>query len=452
MTERTGRPAAPAGSGIPRPRHDDDPAPRGRAPAVGAHRATSTPHDDATALDDTAGHHHRAATSGGRTGPHVADPVARAAGARPRPSPRAEIPRPLRIASEACARMLVLAAGFALLVFLVIELRVVVVPVAIAVLLSALLAPLVRWLHERRVPRGIATALVMVGGLAALGGLLTAVVSTLVDGTSQVVAEVTDNVGSLQGLADATPFRIDVGVLGDQVLQAVRDNQQTLTSGAVTTAATVGEILAGFALCLFALIFMLHDGRRIWGFVRLLAPRARRSRVDVAARRAFASLVGYVRATVLVAIVDALGIGLGLWATGVPFVLPLAALVFLGAFVPIIGAVLTGAVAVLVALATEGPVTALIVLGVVLAVQQLESHVLQPVLMGRAVRLHPLAVALGVAVGVVLAGIAGALLAVPLLAVLTAAVRSLVASREVAPRAVDPLRPREANPPPALPG
>lgn len=96
--------------------------------------------------------------------------------------------------------------------------------------------------------------------------------------------------------------------------------------------------------------------------------------------------------------------------------------------------------------------TALIVLGVVLAVQQLESHVLQPVLMGRAVRLHPLAVALGVAVGVVLAGIAGALLAVPLLAVLTAAVRSLVASREVAPRAVDPLRPREANPPPALPG
>lgn len=280
----------------------------------------ATAHPDDTHPDGTA-EHHRAALSDSGTGSHLADPVARAAGPRHRPTPQAEIPRPLRIASEAVGRMLVIAAGLALLVFLVIELRVIVVPMAIAVLLTA-----------------------------------------------------------------------------------------------------------------------------------LLAPRARRSRVDVAARRGFASLVGYVRATVLVAVVDALGIGLGLWATGVPFVLPLAALVFLGAFVPVIGAVLTGAVAVLVALATEGPVTALIVLGVVLAVQQLESHVLQPLLMGRAVRLHPLAVALGVAVGVVVAGIAGALLAVPLLAVLTAAVRSLVASREVAPRAVDPLRPREANPPPALPG
>ncbi|MEJ8281806.1 AI-2E family transporter [Pseudonocardia spirodelae] len=363
-----------------------------------------------------------------------------------------EVPRPLRVASEVCARLLVIAAGLALLVFLVVQLRVVVVPVAIAVLLAALLAPLVRWLHVRRVPRALATALVMVGGLAALGGLLTAVVGTLVDGTAGVVQEVTGNIGSLQRLADATPFDLDVGVLGDQLMVLVRDNQQTLTSGAVSTAATLGEILAGFALCLFTLIFMLHDGSRIWSFVRLLAPRARRARIDVAARRSFASLVGYVRATVLVAVVDAAGIGLGLWLTGVPFVLPLAALVFLGAFVPIIGAVLTGAVAVLVALVTGGPVPALVILGVVLAVQQLESHVLQPLLLGRAVRLHPLAVALAVATGVVIAGIAGALLAVPLLAVLTAAVRSLAASREAAPRTVDPLLAREGEPPPATAG
>lgn len=358
-----------------------------------------------------------------------------------------DVPVPLRVASEICARMLVIAGGLALMIFLVIQLRVVVIPVAIAVLLTALLAPLVQWLQRRRVPRGVATGLVMVTGLAALGGLLTLVVNTLVDGTADLIGQLTISVASLQGLMDATPFQVDVEQVGNQLLETLQANQQMLTSGAVSTAVTVGEVLAGFALCLFALIFMLYDGRRMWGFLRLLAPVQRRERVDVAGRRAFASLVGYVRATVLVAIVDALGIGLGLWITGVPLALPLAALVFVGAFIPIVGAVVTGAVAVLIALVANGIGTALIVLGIVLAVQQLESHVLQPVLLGRAVRLHPLAVALAVAAGVVIAGIVGALLAVPLLAVLTAAVRSLVAPREAAPEAVDPLRPRDGNPP-----
>lgn len=364
-----------------------------------------------------------------------------------RRTPPSDVPAPLRIASEVCARMLVIAAGLALLIFLITQLRVVVIPVAIAVLLAALLAPLVQWLHERRVPRGVATGIVMVGGLAALGGLLTLVVNTLVGGTADLVGQLTISVASLQGLVDATPFDLDVEQVGDQLLQTLQDNQQTVTSGAVSTAATVGEVLAGFALCLFALIFMLYDGRRLWAFLRLLAPAQRRARVDVAGRRAFASLVGYVRATILVAIVDAIGIGLGLWITGVPLALPLTALVFVGAFVPIVGAVLTGAIAVLIALVANGLPTALVVLGVVLGVQQLESHVLQPLLMGRAVRLHPLAIALAVAAGVVIAGIIGALLAVPLLAVLTAAVRSLVAPHEVSPEQVDPLRARDGKPP-----
>ncbi|OLL80972.1 putative integral membrane protein [Pseudonocardia sp. Ae168_Ps1] len=351
-----------------------------------------------------------------------------------------------------CARMLVIAAGLALLIFVAVQLRVVVISVASAVLLAALLAPLVQWLHDHRVPRSLATGLVMVGGLAALGGLLTAVVNTLVDGTSDLIGQLTISVASLQGLVDATPFDVNVEQLGTQLLQTLQDNQQTLTSGAVSTAATVGEVLAGFALCLFALIFMLYDGSRLWSFLRLLAPARRRERVDVAGRRAFASLVGYVRATVLVAIVDAIGIGLRLWITGVPLALPLTALVFVGAFVPIVGAVLTGGgIAVLIALVANGIGTALVVLGVVLAVQQLESHVLQPVLMGRAVRLHPLAIALAVAAGVVIAGITGALLAVPLMAVLTAAVRSLAAPHEVAPEQVDPLLPRDANPATAPP-
>jgi predicted PurR-regulated permease PerM len=173
------------------------------------------------------------------------------------------------------------------------------------------------------------------------------------------------------------------------------------------------------------LIFFLHDAGRIWRFVLRLVPLHQRDEVDLAGRRGFASLVGYTRATAVVAVVDALGIAIGLWILEVPLVVPLAAVVFLGAFVPVVGAVLSGAVAVAVALVANGYVEALIVLAIVIAVVQLESHVLQPILMGRAVQLHPLAVVLGVAAGVVVAGITGALLAVPLIAVLAAAVRSL---------------------------
>jgi predicted PurR-regulated permease PerM len=212
----------------------------------------------------------------------------------------------------------------------------------------------------------------------------------------------------------------------------------------LSTAATVGEVFAGIALALFALIFFLYDGPRIWRFLLRLAPRARRERVDAAGLRAFASLVGYVRATVLVAFVDAIGIGLGLFVVGVPLAVPLAALVFLGAFLPIVGAVLTGGIAVLIALVANGPVPALVVLGVVLGVMQLESHVLQPLLLGRAVSLHPLAVVLAVAAGVVISGITGALLAVPLLAVLNTAVRSFSAPTEQRPATIDPVDPRHA--------
>jgi putative heme transporter len=167
----------------------------------------------------------------------------------------------------------------------------------------------------------------------------------------------------------------------------------------------------------------------------------------VAGRRGFASLVGYVRATALVAVVDALGIGLGLWIIGVPLAVPLAALVFLGGFIPIVGAVASGSVAVLVALVMNGPLAALGVLLVVLAVQQLEGNVLQPLLLGRAVQLHALAVVLAISAGVVVSGIVGALLAVPLVAVLNSAIRSLVAG-ETAVEAVEPTQPDEATPPP----
>jgi predicted PurR-regulated permease PerM len=211
----------------------------------------------------------------------------------------------------------------------------------------------------------------------------------------------------------------------DRLQKSITDNQSALTSGALSTAATLGEVIAGFFLVLFTLFFYLRDGGQIWTFVCRLLPRGARIPVARAGHYSWHTLVSYVRATVLVAFVDAAGIGIGLAVLRVPLALPLAALVFLGAFIPVVGATLTGAIAVLVALVTVGPVKALIVFGVVIAVQQLEGHVLQPLIMGRAVALHPLAVILSIATGVVVAGIVGGLVAVPLLAVLNTAIRYL---------------------------
>lgn len=367
---------------------------------------------------------------------------------------RSPIPTPLRVTSEVCARLLVVAAALALLIYLVVQLRVVVIPVAIAVLLAALLAPAVQWLTTRRVPRGLATALVLVAGLAVLGGLLSFVVNTFIGGFPALQEQLTASFESIERVLSGAPFNLPPDVLRTlpaELGRAISDNRSALTSGALSTAATVTEIAAGTALALFALIFFLYDGPVIWRFLLRAAPRARRDRVDVAGRRAFACLVGYVRATALVAVVDAVGIGLGLAIVGVPLVVPLAALVFLGAFVPTVGAVVTGGVAVLVALVANGPIPALVVLLIVIGVQQLEGHILQPLLLGRAVRLHALAVVLAVAAGVVVAGITGALLAVPLLAVLNTAVKSLTADAEPAPATIDAVDPRRAQPGPPLP-
>ena len=185
--------------------------------------------------------------------------------------------------------------------------------------------------------------------------------------------------------------------------------------------------MTGALLMLFTLIFLLHGGRNIYEFVTRIVPTGARERVRDAGRAGFHSLIGYVRATFLVALVDAVGIGTGLAIMGIPLALPLASLVFLGAFIPLVGAVLSGFLAVVVALLAKGFVYALITLGLIIAVQQLEAHVLQPLVMGRAVSIHPLAIVLAIATGGVLAGIVGALLAVPLLAVLNSAIRVLIA-------------------------
>ena len=274
-------------------------------------------------------------------------------------------------------------------------------------------------------------ALVLLGGIAVVGGILTFVVSQFVEGAPALVEQVspasralgnwlTEGPAARRATSRSTSAR-------KSAIEALRNNQEKLTSGALSTAGTVTEIVTGALLVLFTLIFLLHGGRNIFGFVTKIFPADVQERVRDAGRAGFRSLIGYVRATFLVALVDAVGIGTGLAIMGIPLALPLASLVFLGAFIPLVGAVIAGFLAVVVALIAKGWIFALITLGLIIAVQQLEGHVLQPLVMGRAVSIHPLAVVLAIAAGGVLAGIVGALLAVPTVAFLNSAMRVLLA-------------------------
>ncbi|TRW87869.1 AI-2E family transporter [Mycolicibacterium sp. 018/SC-01/001] len=327
-------------------------------------------------------------------------------------------------------RLLAIFGALFAVLWVVLQVEVIVVPVALATLAAALLMPAVDFLDRRGAPRGGAVALILLGGLALVGGLLSFVVSQFIEGTPGLVDQVTRSIDGLRRWLIDGPLglsREQIDNAGNSAIQALRDNQEKVTSGALSTAGTITEILTGALLMLFTLIFLLHGGRNIFEFVTRIFPSATRQRVRDAGRAGFHSLIGYVRATFLVALVDALGIGVGLAIMGVPLALPLASLVFLGAFIPLVGAVVTGFLAVIVALLTKGLIYALITLGLILAVQQLEGHVLQPLVMGRAVSIHPLAVVLAIAGGGVLAGIVGALLAVPILAFLNSAIRVLVA-------------------------
>jgi putative heme transporter len=378
-----------------------------------------------------------------------------AGGGQARPDPlddvRAFVPRTLRISAALGWRLLVVVAALAVIGTVVAYLAAIVVPVAIALLLAALLAPAVGWLSRHHVPRALATALVVVGGLAGLGGVLTFVIITFVGGLPELGDRLSTSVGTVVTWLTRGPLQLSEQQLRsvqEEMLATLSANQSSITVGALTTAATIGETVTELLLVVFTLIFFLHGGPGIWQFLLSAAPAEVRTRVDVAGRRGLAALVSYIRATAVVAVVDAVAIGIGLVVLRIPLAVPLAALVFLGAFVPIIGAVVTGGVAVLVALVAQGPVSALIVLAIIVGIMQLESHILQPLLLGRAVKLHPLAVILAIAAGLLTAGIAGALLAVPLLAVLNSGIRSLrsEADRHTRPQDVHTSEPEATGP------
>lgn len=317
-------------------------------------------------------------------------------------------------------RLLVIGLTVAGLVWIVGQLKTIVVPLAVALLLTVLLHPVVAVLTTRlRLRRGLAVGIAVVGTIVVVAGLIAAAGTSIVQGFGDLWDKARDGFyQALTWLAEG-PLKISSDDL-DSYLEKLQDSlsgySSQLVSGAAKATITVGHIGAGALIALFCLIFFLLDGRRIWTWLVGLLPQSARDPVHQAGRRGWLSLAAYARTQILVAAVDAVGIGIGAALLGVPMALSLGVLVFLGSFVPIVGALVTGAVAVLVGLVAGGPWTALWMLVVVLAVQQIEGHVLQPFLMGHAVSLHPVAVLLAVAAGSLVAGIVGALFAVPLVA------------------------------------
>jgi predicted PurR-regulated permease PerM len=366
------------------------------------------------------------------------------------------LPKVMRVGAAISWRIVAMALALYVLGRVLSAMLDLVVPVAIAMLLAALLSPAVARLTKCGVPRAVSTAIVMVCGLSLVGGLIAFVITQFVDNLPDLRTELSSAIAQIDHWLATGPLHLSGSAL-ERWLQKAQDgiagNQGAVASHVFDTAVAVGRLAAGVALTIFSLIFFLHDGDRIWRFVCRVVPRDQRDRVDVAGRRGFTALGHYVRATVIVASIDALSIGIGLAIMGIPLAVPLATLIFLGAFVPILGAFVAGTIAVLVALVAKSLVTALVVLGLLIAVMQIEGHVLQPLLLGRAVALHPLAVVLGIGTGLTLAGIPGALLAVPLLAILNASIRSLLSPADALtdPASVDVNEPEDAAPPGAPP-
>ncbi|WP_158865004.1 AI-2E family transporter [Leifsonia sp. AG29] len=333
----------------------------------------------------------------------------------------ASLPRGVRLASAWSWRLLVIGAAIAVVVFLIVQLRLIVIPVLVAVLLAALLVPFKDFLTRHRWPAWLAIVTVLVTLLVIVGGLFYVAVWQVTRQSAEL---------QQQSVAAFTGFRewLVTGPIGltqeqlDQAFaslgQSIQQDSQVFISGALSVGSTVGHVLTGALLTLFSVLFILIDGKGIWAWIVRVFPRRARAAVDGAGRAGWVTLRNFAKVQVLVAFIDAVGIGLVAFFLGLPLVGPIAVLVFLGSFIPVVGAVVTGALAVIIALVFKGWVFALIMLAGVLAVQQLEGHVLQPLIMGTAVKVHPLAVVLSVAAGSLLAGIPGALFAVPFVAVL----------------------------------
>jgi putative heme transporter len=338
------------------------------------------------------------------------------------------IPVPVEVAGQWAWRILSVVAVLIIFGLLVINLREIVVPFMIAILISALLVPFKAFLIRHHWPRWLAVLVALVLAVAIIGGLILVVVLEVRHGLPDLEKQTIKAYSNFQSFLAAPPFNIDKAQYTKYVSDISTAVQQSgvLTTGASTVAKTAGSIVTGLLLVIFATVFLVLDGKRVWSWVVRLFPRRARPAMTGAGDAGWNTLTAFIRVQLFVAAVDAVVIGVGAWLLQLPLALAIAIIVFLASFVPIVGAVVSGALAVLIALVYDSPFTALIMLIIVLGTHILEGNFLHPFITGGAVKVHPLAIVFAVAAGSFVAGIPGALFAVPVVAVANVMILYLV--------------------------
>ena len=332
------------------------------------------------------------------------------------------VPPLLQDAAGWCWRILVVAAAVTLLGMLARKLELVVIPLLTALLLAALLEPVAVQARRLRLPRAAAAIVTVLLAIAVLGGIGVFVVNRAAAGYPLLVDQIGQLVDHTQRWLETGPLHIKQnGGLATQITDALQSRRGQIASSALSAGRTLADVVTGVVLTLFLTLFLLYDGARIWAWMTGLFPDSTREQVDRVGDAMWRTLSGYVTGTFLVALFHGVVMGITLAILGVPLVAPLVVLIFIGAFIPLIGAVVFGGLAVLVTLVTKSAAAAVVVLIVLVVENQIESHVLQPFVVGRHVRLHPMAIAVTLASGAVIAGLPGAIFAVPLVAAVNAA-------------------------------
>ena len=359
----------------------------------------------------------------GAAGPAAPDrpPAARAAAPTPASTgPKAHgaeaLPGWYRTAAAASWRFVAIAAAAAAVVLALVHLRVVVLPIIVALLASTLLLPVVRRLKQRGVPDALAAGGTMLAAVLLLALIVAAVAPSVADQFGELRPRAEDGARQVTDILAKPPFNLSERELRqnvDEGIERLRSNSGPLTRGVQSGAVLLGEVITGLIIAVLLTFFFLKDGERMWGYLLGLVGRRGRRDADAVGARVYTALAGYVRGIALVGLVDAVLIGLALLVIGVPLIVPIMVITFFAAFVPLIGAFIAGLVAVLIALVSGGVVDALLVLAAVVAVQQVEGHLLYPLLMSRTVNLHPAVIVVALGAGGILAGIVGVFLAVP---------------------------------------
>ncbi len=343
---------------------------------------------------------------------------------------------PLARAAQVSLQFLLVVGALAVAAYVLVQLRLVVLPILAAVFVATILMPVTDWLRPR-LPDALAAFVVMLVALALLGGLTAVLAPSVVDEFGDLGESLREGLGQIGSTLERLGFsQAEVDGAIDDALTSLQENAGGIGQGVVTSALFVGELVTGLLLALVLLFFLLKDGHGIWNWIVSLVPARRRDGLREVGSASWSTLAHYLRGVALVALFDAVTIGIALAILGVPLVLPLAVLTFFGAFFPLVGAFAAGFVAALVALVSDGVVTALIVVGVIVAIQQIEGDVIYPVLVGRQIRLHPVAILLVLTAGAVVAGIVGALFAVPAAAVAWTVIQHL--RRERRPKDIAP--------------